>query len=256
MTGGQVSTDAAQVYENVLVPTVFAEWAPRALDAAGVTKGTRLLDVACGTGIVAREGAKRGAVATGLDRNAGMLAVARRVAPQVDWREGSAEKLPFPDASFDAVTCTFGLMWFQDQVAALREMRRVARPGARLALLVWDDLSRQPDGPIVDSLRRRYGAAADELGGAFALGDPAKVESLFREAGLAARTERILGTARAESAEAYVEGLLKGWTLADRIGPDLPSLVKEIAPGVAKLAKPAEGGILLPAPAILATATR
>jgi ubiquinone/menaquinone biosynthesis C-methylase UbiE len=98
-----------------------------------------VLDVACGTGVVAREAARRvgpaGAVA-GLDRNEGMLAVARRMAPGIAWRHGLAEALPFPDGAFDAVICQFGLMFFEDRGKALGEMWRALRPGGRLAVAV------------------------------------------------------------------------------------------------------------------------
>ena len=91
-------------------------------DAAAIGAGQAALDVACGTGVLARELRRRtgaeGRVA-GLDRNAGMLAVARRSAPGIDWREGRAERLPFADGSFDAVVSQFGLMFFEDRRAAL-----------------------------------------------------------------------------------------------------------------------------------------
>lgn len=69
-----------------------------------------------------------------------MLAVARQLEPAVDWREGFAESLPFPDESFDAVVSQFGLMFFTDRRQALREMLRVLVPGGRLAVAVWDSL--------------------------------------------------------------------------------------------------------------------
>jgi ubiquinone/menaquinone biosynthesis C-methylase UbiE len=144
---GQVTHSAAEVYEAFFVPALFRQWAPKMAQAAGLAAGQRVLDVACGTGVLAREAVKHvgpsGAV-TGLDRNEGMLAVARREAPDVEWQLGRAEALPFDAATFDAVVSQFGLMFFEDQTAALEEMWRVLRPGGRLAVTVWDTLDRSP----------------------------------------------------------------------------------------------------------------
>jgi ubiquinone/menaquinone biosynthesis C-methylase UbiE len=102
----QAQIDAATVYEDFLVPALFQEWAPRVVSAAELQPGHRVLDVACGTGVLAREAAlcvgSTGSV-VGLDANPGMLAVAARLAPGVEWRQGTAESLPYPDESFNAV---------------------------------------------------------------------------------------------------------------------------------------------------------
>ena len=129
---GQVSRSAADVYEEFFVPALFREPAQHVVQAADIRRGQSVLDVACGTGMLAREAAPvtgdAGKV-TGLDRNDGMLAVARRLAPGIDWQLGVAEALPFVDRSFDRVFCQFGLMFFDDRVAALREMRQSHEAG-------------------------------------------------------------------------------------------------------------------------------
>ncbi|HZN20326.1 MAG TPA: class I SAM-dependent methyltransferase [Micromonosporaceae bacterium] len=116
----QLSAEAAEAYEAQFVPSFFAQWAPRLLDAAGVAAGQDVLDVACGTGIVARGAAERvgpdGSV-TGVDRSEEMLAVARRVRPDLRWRHGDAAALPFGDREFDAVVCQMAMMFFPDPVA-------------------------------------------------------------------------------------------------------------------------------------------
>jgi SAM-dependent methyltransferase len=96
-----------------------------------------VLDVACGTGIVARRAAARGARVVGVDRNAQMLAVARATAPAIEWIEADASALPLADDAFDHVLCQQGLQFMPDPAAAVAEMRRVLAPGGRLALSVW-----------------------------------------------------------------------------------------------------------------------
>ncbi len=146
-TKGQVSLNAAEVYEELFVPALFQEWPERVLDAASVNAGERFLDVACGSGVLARYAADRvgeSGKVTGLDVNDGMLSVARRIAPGIEWESGRAEDLPFPDGSYDAVGCQFGLMFFDDRVGAIREMMRVLSPGGRMATVVWDSLDHSP----------------------------------------------------------------------------------------------------------------
>jgi SAM-dependent methyltransferase len=108
------------------------------LDAAEVGDGARVLDVASGPGYVAAEAAARGASVIGVDVADGMLSLARRLHPQIDFRHGSAEALPLPDESFDAVLANFLLLHVgrPEQVAA--EFGRVLAPGGRVALTVWD----------------------------------------------------------------------------------------------------------------------
>jgi len=116
----QIPIEAAEAYEATFVPAFFAQWAPILCDAAGVGAGHTVLDVACGTGIVARVAAERAGAArvTGVDRNEAMLTVARRVRTDIDWRHGDAAALPLPGRSFDAVLCQMALMFFPDPIRA------------------------------------------------------------------------------------------------------------------------------------------
>jgi ubiquinone/menaquinone biosynthesis C-methylase UbiE len=124
----QLAGSAPDVYERYLVPAIFGVWAPVLIDAAALRPGDRVLDLACGTGVVARQAKPHvgptGAV-TGVDLNPGMLAIARSVEPSIDWQEGNAGALPFTDGSFDVVFCQLGMQYFPDRSAAIGEMHRV-----------------------------------------------------------------------------------------------------------------------------------
>lgn len=136
----QYGGNAAENYERYFVPTIGIPFAAALLDAAGLRSGERVLDIACGTGVVTRLAAEQagadGAVA-GLDINPAMLAVARSVpspgAP-IEFHEANAESLPLADGSFDVVISSLGLQFVADQASALREMRRVLAPDGRFAI--------------------------------------------------------------------------------------------------------------------------
>ena len=259
---GQVTRSAAEIYEEFFLPALFHEWAPRMADAAQVAPGQKVLDVACGTGVLACEAAKRvapGGAVTGLDRNDGMLAVARRKAPDIDWHCGLAEALPFPDGSFDVVVSQFGLMFFEDRVKALTEMWRVLRPGGRLAVAVWDALERTPGyAAMAALLQRLFGARiANELRAPFALGDAASLRALFEAAGIPdVAVEAQVGKARFPSIEAWVETDVKGWTLAELIDdPQYALLLREAKSALGRYAG-ADGGVVFDAPALIVTACK
>jgi ubiquinone/menaquinone biosynthesis C-methylase UbiE len=157
----QLSVEAAEVYESQFVPALFAEWAPHLVEAGGVAPGQAVLDVACGTGVVARTAADRmggrGRV-VGLDLNEGMLTVAGHLRPDIEWRQGDAADLPFEPGSFDVVLCQSAMMFFPDRAGSLREMARVATPGGTVAVQVWDQLEAQ------EGYGAMYGAFAADLG--------------------------------------------------------------------------------------------
>lgn len=217
---GQVLAAAAEIYDEFFVPALFEQWTAHVLEAAAVHADDRVLDVACGTGVLTRAAAARGGRATGLDVNPGMLTVARRHAAGIDWRQGRAEALPFEDGSFDAVLSQFGLMFFDDRAAALREMLRVLRPGGRLAIAVWDALERVPGyAAMAALLERLFGAEiAGALRAPYCLGDREALARLFEQAGATGiLVETVRGLARFPSIADWVRTDIKGWTLADRI---------------------------------------
>jgi ubiquinone/menaquinone biosynthesis C-methylase UbiE len=176
-------------YERFFVPAIGAPLATDLLRLAALRPGERVLDVACGTGVVARLASQQvgdtGAVA-GLDVNAGMLAVARsatRPGMQIEWHEASAEAMPLPDASFDVVLCQMGLQFVPDKHAALREIWRVLVRGGRLILNV--------PGPtprlftiMGEALARHIGAeAAGFVNHVFSFHDTAEIQNLVSGAG-------------------------------------------------------------------------
>jgi len=200
----------AEVYEAEFVPALFRPFAGAVADAAGIAAGQRVLDVACGTGALTRTVAARvgtGGQVLGLDANPEMLAVARRLDPTIEWLDGRAEALPLPDASVDAVVSQFGLMFFDDRVQALREMRRVLRPGGRIAVAVCDAVEHSPGyGALAALLQALFG---DPVAGAFrapfVIGDVELLAKLAQQAGLAqAQVLRRSATVRFASIDALV----------------------------------------------------
>jgi SAM-dependent methyltransferase len=129
---------AAQFYGDAF-GSLTAQTAGPMLDAVGASGGARLLDVACGPGFIAGAAADRGALVTGLDFSAAMVAQARQRLPALTFREGDAEALPFEPGSFDAVVMNFGLLHLARPDAALAEAHRVLRPGGRYAFTVWSE---------------------------------------------------------------------------------------------------------------------
>ncbi|WP_328995530.1 methyltransferase domain-containing protein [Kribbella sp. NBC_01245] len=184
-----ISSEQAEVYEERFVPALFRHWVDPVLQAAEVGPGDRLLDVACGTGVVARAAAERLAPdgkVTGVDLNPAMLAVARRTAPEIDWREGDVAALPFGDRAFDVVTCQAAIFFFPDPTGALGEMARVTRPGGRVVVQSFSSLRAQPAyGPWVDLVAQYAGPDAVELLGTYwAAGDPEVMRGRCAGAGL------------------------------------------------------------------------
>lgn len=218
----QVAGSAPEVYERELVPAVFGAWAPALVELAQPHPGERVIDVACGTGIVARLAAKRvgpTGVVVGVDLNPGMLNVARSVAAtgSFQWQEASADKLPFPDGSFDVVYCQLGLQFFADKTAALREMRRISGAEGRLAITVWRGIQESPGfAALAEALERHIGqAAATIMRAPFGLSDSGELEALVSAAGFQdVAVQQRNGMVRFPSVERFVLSYVAGSPLA------------------------------------------
>lgn len=128
--------DKAGAYRDI-IGKITGQAIPPILETFGDLSGRRLLDIASGTGELAAEAARRGAAAEGVDFAATMVEEAARKYAGVPFREGDAEKLPYPDASFDAAVCSFGLLHMADPERAMSEARRVLKPGGRYTFTVW-----------------------------------------------------------------------------------------------------------------------
>jgi ubiquinone/menaquinone biosynthesis C-methylase UbiE len=259
--GWQVSGDAAEVYEKCFVPAIFGRWVSQVADAAKIASGDRVLDVGCGTGVLARAAADRVAAegqVTGLDLNQGMLAVARRLRPKLDWRQGDASKLPFADESYDAVISQFSLMYFPDRIAALKEMWRVLRTGGQLAIAVWGPFERATAYVLLTEItKRRWGDAATEvLTAPFDLGDQEKVMYLFKAAGIdEVAVELHQGTMKFPSIEVFVETEVKGSPLEERIDDEsYRGVMKEAEDKLQRFV--VEDGVVMPMDAFIITAEK
>lgn len=212
---GQVRV--AESYERRLVPSLFEPWARRLVERVDLQPGERVLDVACGTGVLARAASLRVGPAgrvMGVDPNPGMLTLARRLAPGVEWREGQAQALPCEDQSFDAVLSQFGLMFVPAPESAMREMARVLRPGGRLAVAVFDGLDGNPIYRTLAEIVAREVApeAGEALRSPFAMGDTQRLIGYASIAGLSGVTVTTLAQqVRFASTRDLVLGEVEGW---------------------------------------------
>ncbi len=256
-TAGQVTDAAAEIYEEKFVPALFGQFAVPLVAEAAVGPGDSVIDVATGTGIVARAAVDKGATVVAVDINEGMGSVARRLAPTVKFITAAAEDLQFGDDQFDAAICQFGLMFFTDKVKAVAELARVTRPGGRVAISVFDTWENSPGYcdliPLIEEL---VGSdAAEALKAPFCLGDVAVLRELLRDGGLHnARIIDFAGVVRQPSLDDWLDTEIGGWTLASMVDTrQLRALKtaarKHLAKWVTK-----KGSVEFPAPAYFAVA--
>ncbi len=208
--------EAGRGYERLFVPALFEPWTRHVLDAARVGQGAHVMDIACGTGVLARHALNRvgptGRV-VGVDPAPGMLGVAEALEPSIEWVLGTAERLEAADGSFDAVVSQFGMMFFEDRQAASDEMRRVLKRDGALAIAVWRSVEHNPVYAEVASLLEAEvsTAAADALRLPFAL-DINDVRSALESSGFVETTvQSLTESARFPGVRQMVEADLRGW---------------------------------------------
>lgn len=181
--------DPAENYQRYFVPAIGRPSAAGLVEAAAPRPGERVLDVACGTGVVARMAREalgpEGSV-TGLDVNPGMISVAGAHTPdelEIEWITAPAEDMPLPDDSFDVVMCGMGLQFFKDREAGLREMRRVLADGGRAVLNLPGPIP--PVFQVFERALARYMGpeAAGFASAVFSLHDPDELRDLVGRAG-------------------------------------------------------------------------
>ncbi|MEO8076131.1 MAG: class I SAM-dependent methyltransferase [Acidobacteriota bacterium] len=189
------ATTFTEIYERVLVKPLFRPFAEQLIARIAPNRGDSVLDVACGTGIVARGARERlgpDARIVGVDVAPAMLAVARTVDPSIDWLEGNAVSLPVSaDEHFTVVTCHQGLQFMPDKPAAIREMRRVLAPGGRVAIATWRSLEDVPGVLELNTVAERHvGRIVDSRHG---FGDGNALKDLLIDAGFSGVNVETLG---------------------------------------------------------------
>jgi ubiquinone/menaquinone biosynthesis C-methylase UbiE len=189
--GSEQASKAAQTYENYLGVAIAVPWTRLLLEYGTPRPGERVLDLACGTGSVARHVAPMvgadGKV-TALDISPAMLDVARQLPPPagapIQWIEGDAVSLPFSDGAFDVVLCQQGLQFFSDRAAATREMRRALLRRGRAVVSVWGELSQHPlYQALFEATAHQLEVPLPSVAVSFSLSDPEELRTLLADAG-------------------------------------------------------------------------
>lgn len=190
MTVALPPISAIEAYERYIVRNLFRPWTEDLVSRAGQISATRILDLACGTGIVIRTLAPRVSAAatfTGFDISPGMLAKAEALTDELEvpleWQEGCATCMPFPDGAFELILCQQGLQFFPDHYTSLKELRRVLVPRGRAVVSVWGPLEQNPFYGVIDELVSSH-LAEGALAAPFSLSDSGELHDLATSAGL------------------------------------------------------------------------
>jgi len=211
----EITDDFVNLHEQLLVPSIYAQWAHRVAAAAEIDLGHSVLDVACATGSLSKaaqlECGLSGKV-IGLDASEKMLAVAKRTSRGITWQLGKPQSLPFEDNEFDRVMCQFSMMFMPNRVAAIKEMLRVCKPDGMVVIAVWAHLDHSKAyGTLIKLVRKYVGSrAALRLSAPWSLGVPGVMDRILLSTNI---NEYIcherLGVSRFPSLEAFVKTHLK-----------------------------------------------
>jgi SAM-dependent methyltransferase len=185
----EVDDDFVKLHEEILVPAIYAQWAHRVVELAEINLGSNVLEVACGTGVLAGEAqletGLKGKV-TGLDYSEKMLEVARRKSGMIEWIHGDATDLPFKTNRFDRVMCQFSLTSIANRVHTIKEMLRVCKPSGLVVLAVWSSLDHTNAYKILIELVRKHAGAhaASKVSAPWSLGGSGFMDALLLSAGV------------------------------------------------------------------------
>jgi SAM-dependent methyltransferase len=260
MDTGLRTPGMAENYERILVPSIFAPWGQELIERARpIGPADRILDVGCGTGIVARLLRERlggGARIAGVDANAEMIAMARTLAPELDWYEGNALNLPFADASFELAVSQQMLQFIPDRATALREIRRVLAPGGRFVAATWRARHEQPLYELLGQIAERHLGTANEK--RFSFGDEPALRGSLTEAGFTnIRIEAVTRTDHFPEFPFRLNALAANFDLGSLSGPERETRLSGIEAESIEASKPFafDGGIAAPSSANLITAS-
>jgi len=254
---------ASKGYESAVGP-LTAQSADATLDAAKVTSGRKVLDVCTGHGVLALAATQRGAKVCAIDFAEAMIAAARNNVPEAECREGDAQALPYADNTFDAVVCGYGIIHLPEPDRALAEMRRVLRPGGRVAITVWERPSPNNGFGLVMGALKTYGRLDVSLPHGpdfFQFGDPESLKGALTETGFAdVSATAIRLTLPLERSSDFMDAVLKGTVrakallLAQHDGA-LSMIRTAVTQAVEGLFR-SEGGFQVPMPAIVGSGVK
>ncbi len=264
----QLTGSGPDSYERYQVPSVFEPLARMFIQRIALRPGQRVLDVACGTGVVARQAAPilgPTGLVVGIDLNSKMLDVAREHTPTdgapVEWRQGDVSSLPFGDANFDIVLCQQGLQFFPDKAGALQEMHRVLKPGGLVGICVWCAIEHSPCHlAIAEALRRHVSPdVAQRFQAPFSFSAPDVLNQAMVEAGFRDVDIQVdILTRRLLPPKESIPGLLA----STPVGPEIAALdevtrvaiIDEVATALSEYRD--EDGLTVPQPTQIALATK
>jgi SAM-dependent methyltransferase len=232
------------------------------LDAARVTRGMRVLDICCGPGMLSAGASERGAEAIGLDFAVEAVELARMLVPKGRFEQGDAQALPFPDASFDAVLCGYGVMHLPEPATALQEMLRVLHPGGRATLSVWDATG-AGFTLVYEAIRARGNLDVGLPHGPdfFQFGSPERMQAGLKEAGYAdVAANSFRQDWHVANADRYIESMLTGTVraravLAAQSDSAATGVRSYIADYLTRFRAPS-GELVIPMPAIIGSGAR
>lgn len=237
-----------ETYHRGLGPVIFEPYALDMGERLPLSPGMRILETAAGTGVVTRALLARMPADGHLDATdlqEGMIGIGRAYVgddPRLEWRPADAQALPFPDASFDALVCQFGVMFFPDKPLAIREAKRVLKPGGTLLLNVWDRFEHNGFARVAnEALVQLFPADPPPfLHTPFGYSDPATLHTLVEQAGFSdIRIEHVEKIAISPSAEQFARGMVLGTPTVTQIeardGVDAATVVARVTERLGEL---------------------